>query len=224
MILTIFGSCRQDSLYSKYLVTEVKELLSYPHYSKEVLEVIKFILYGHISPADTVHTFRTPILYQQQVSNTMFTQMMQESDVFVIEIASKLAYKYNDSYVHHILYDDDKFNTGYKDKIQVLVQDDDEIEKDILEIRRLLQKPIVIVGHITTYNHGSRYELVCLLEKICAKHNIIFINPVKELIQRGYKIENLTRDEPVLAHYNHDGHSVMREIYAEFIDKAKLQC
>ena len=31
----------------------------------------------------------------------------------------------------------------------------------------VLNKPIIIVGHIVTKSHGSRYELVKLLEKIC---------------------------------------------------------
>ena len=51
---------------------------------------------------------------------------------------------------------------------------------------------------------------------------MLFINPVKELTERGYKIEDLTRVESVLAHYNDYGHSVMKNIYTEFIEKAKL--
>lgn len=33
-IITILGSCRQDSLYKKYKITSIKNHLSYPHYSK----------------------------------------------------------------------------------------------------------------------------------------------------------------------------------------------
>jgi len=42
MKLTILGSCRQDSLYSYFDVTNIKEKLTYPHYSKEIIQAIEF--------------------------------------------------------------------------------------------------------------------------------------------------------------------------------------
>ena len=42
MKITIFGSCRQDSLYSneKYEITKIQNDISFPHYTKEILELI----------------------------------------------------------------------------------------------------------------------------------------------------------------------------------------
>ena len=41
MRITVLGSCRQHSLQNKYSLTSIQEELSYPHYTKEILEVIK---------------------------------------------------------------------------------------------------------------------------------------------------------------------------------------
>ena len=53
-IITILGSCRQDSLYKKYKITSIKNNLSYPHYTKEVLQVIKYCLFDNLSPEQTM--------------------------------------------------------------------------------------------------------------------------------------------------------------------------
>ena len=68
MKITILGSCRQHSLNKKYDVTSIQESLSYPHYTKEILEVIKYCKYQHISKNDTLKVFRTPILNKQHVN------------------------------------------------------------------------------------------------------------------------------------------------------------
>ena len=48
MKITILGSCIQHSLKNKYNITDIQEKLSYPHYTKEILEVIKYCKYNHI--------------------------------------------------------------------------------------------------------------------------------------------------------------------------------
>jgi hypothetical protein len=50
MNITIFGSCRQDSLYNKYNVNRIKNDISYTHSTKEILEVIKFCKHGNMTP------------------------------------------------------------------------------------------------------------------------------------------------------------------------------
>jgi len=116
------------------------------------------------------------------------------------------------------LYDDDQFNSE-KDKIQVLLESDEEIEENILSMKNELNKPIIIVGHITTYQRGPRYELLTLLERICVKHDILFINPMVEMTKRGINTDEVFKDENVISHYTEKGHSAIKDIYTEFLQR-----
>jgi hypothetical protein len=74
---------------------------------------------------------------------------------------------------------------------------------------------IIIVSHLVTHNYGDRYELSTLLEKICIKHNLGFINPVRELTKNGYDIHQLVENEKKIYHYSNEGHTVIKTIYEE---------
>jgi Methyltransferase FkbM domain len=225
MLITIFGSCRQESVYklNNATVTGIRDNVSYTHYTKEILELIKFCKYGHISPEDTVTTFRTPILYNRKLYfNEILKNNFYNTNVFVLEISGRKSYEYNRKYVHHILYDNEKYNKNYKDKINVTFQSDEEIENDIVKIKKELNRPIVIVGHVSARNDGGRFDLLCILEKICLNHNILFINPAKEFLKLGQKVELLM--EPDLTHYNEMGHNVIQEVYNRYIHLASLAC
>lgn len=215
MKITLLGSCRQDSLYEDYTLTDVHFDLSYPHYTKEILEIINFYKYNNIKSEDTVYIFRTPILYNQPYILTEEKQLnFENSDIFILEIASRYCYKFKDRYVHHILHDH-----KHLDGIIITKQSDDEIENDIIEIKKLLNKKIIIIGHIVTYNHGSRFELSQLLENICEKHKILYINPIKEIKLLGYNIDELVVKEDIIAHYNNKGHKIIKNIYNKYINK-----
>lgn len=221
MNITILGSCRQDSIYNlkEYNITSIKEILSYPHYTKEILQVIDFCKNGNISPDETIECFRTPILTKKPIYFEQIKDEYKKTQLFIVEIASKLKYKYNNKYVHHILYDDDKFNISYKQKIEIEIQNAEEIIQDILQLKEELKEQLIIVGHIVTYNKGSRHDLLKLIEQVCIKNNIIFINPVKEIEKEGYNINDLIIAEQVIAHYNKAGHDVIQKIYSKFITK-----
>jgi len=221
MIVTILGSCRQDSLYKieNITVTGIRDNVSYPHYSNEILEVIRYCKYGNMSPDETMRVFRSPVITNSQlILNSRIKDDFDSTDVFVIEIASRKAYKMNNRFVHHILYDDDQFNSE-KDKIQVLLESDEEIKENILSMKNELNKPIIIVGHITTYQRGPRYELLTLLERICVKHDILFINPMVEMTKRGINTDEVFKDENVISHYTEKGHSAIKDIYTEFLQR-----
>jgi len=222
MKITIFGSCRQDSLYNdeKYEITKIKDDISYTHYTKEILEVIKFIKYNTVTPEETLITFRSPMLDNTPIYANNYKNDILTTDVFIIEIASKICYEYNNKYVHHILYDCDEYgNDEIKKNIIKRVQDDSEIENDILKIKEELNTDnIIIVGHIVTYENGERNNLLNLLEQICKKHKIAFINPKKEIIEKGYDIKYLLHNETILAHYNDIGHSIIHSIYDKYIN------
>lgn len=218
--ITILGSCRQDSLYKKYDITSIKNGLSYPHYSKEVIQVIKYCLYDNLKPDETI-IFRTPILRNSPYKTNIFLHELEKSDVIIIEIASKKYYKYNDLYVHHILYDDKKYNSNYKAKIETGVLKDDEILQDLHEITQLLNnKKLIFVGHLVTKEFGDRYDLLCLIKSYCKENNLLFIDPIFELKLTNNNIHELIDNtDKCFAHYNNKGHSEILKIYEKYINQ-----
>ena len=219
MKITVLGSCRQYSLKDDYVVTNIQEGISYPHYSKEILQVINFCKFGNLTEQETLYTFRTAILHKNPI---YFTEELKNefnsSDLFIIEIASKLKYQYNDTYVHHISVEDE-YNVSIKNDIVVSKQTKEEIEEDIIKIREVLNKPIIIVSHLVTRDYGERYLLKLWLEEICLKYNILFIDPVKEIKQKNVNLDDMFIPENILAHYTDYGHTIIKEIYKENITK-----
>jgi hypothetical protein len=57
------------------------------------------------------------------------------------------------------------------------------------------------------------------LETICNKHNVLFLNPVKEFTARGYDVNECVVKENLLSHYNDKGHSIMKEIYKDYLQR-----
>jgi ACT domain-containing protein len=214
--VTIFGTCRLDSLSSYN--TRIKFEISYTYDTKEILEVIKFIKYNHLSPEQTITTFRTPMIDKKPIYSKDFDEIFEKTDIFIIEICGKNTYKYNNVYVHSAL---SQFsNEIISNNIEINNQTDEEIENDITEImNELNNNKIIFVGHIVTEYKGERYELSKLLENICAKKNLLFIDPVTEITKKGYNINDLIVHEPKIYHYNDHGHRVMKEIYEEYVDK-----
>lgn len=218
--VTIFGTCRLDSL-SNYN-TRIKFEISYTYDTKEILEVIRFIKYNHLSAEQTITTFRTPMIEKKPVYAKDFEGIFENTDIFLIEICGKNSYKYNNVYVHSALAQFS--NETIANSIVISKQTDEEIENDIVEIiKELNNKNIIIIGHIVTEYKGERYELSKLLERICMKYNLLFIDPVTELTKRGYTILDLVAHERKIYHYNDAGHSAMKEIYEEYINRVKKE-
>jgi hypothetical protein len=221
MKITILGSCRQHSLNNKYHTTNIQEDLSFPHYSKEILEVIKYCKYNHISPDETINIFRTPILNKKAPDFAKLNDEFKSTDLFVLEVASKTKYRYNAYFVHHIA-TEDRYNVPIKNDIKIETQTKEEIEDDILQIKNELNRPFIVVSHLVTRDKGERYNLACWLEEICLKHNIPFINPVKEFNKKNMDVNNLFINEEILAHYNDTGHLEILKIYSECIEKMNI--
>lgn len=217
--ITVLGSCRQYSIARCFNVTSVQEGISYPHYTKEVIEVIHFCKGTRIyTPDETKHIFRTAIINKQPIYQSSYLkEEFESSELYVIEIASKLAYEYNGKYVHHIA-SEPEWNVPIYDKVTIRKQSREEIEKDILYIKELLgNKPMIIVCHFVTYNRGERYELSKWLEEICNVHNIPFINPFEEL--KHIETDKLFKKEKVLAHYTPYGEDCIKEVYRRKINE-----
>ena len=225
MKLTILGSCRQDSLYHMYPVTSIRDSLTYPHYTKEVIQALEFC--KGISPIPyplTQSLFRSGILSKRPLDAAQFYDDFFTTDVFVIEIASRITYLYKGFYAHHIVTEPEY---GFPDPENVVTGEltDEEIEADLLRIKELVYpKKCMVVSHIYTRQSGKRYELVKLLERLCDKHSIPFFDPIQKLGPVAAPAPGpgpdpaLFKDEPLLSHYTEYGHSQIAPFYKKFIE------
>ena len=213
-MITVFGTCRLDSLNN--CNNRIKNEISYTYDTKEILEVVKFIKYNHISPEETITTFRTPMLSKKPIYSSDFYGIIDTTDVFIIEICGKKTYKYNKFFVHSAL--GNCSNDLISQQIIISEQTNEEIENDIREIiYELNTNKIIIVGHIVTDDKSERYKLSRMLEYICFKYNILFINPAVEICKKGYNINDLVHHDKKIIHYNETGHKIMKEIYENYI-------
>lgn len=220
MQITILGSCRQQPLSKYYTVTNIQEGLTYPHYSKEVIQAIRFCNGSLAVPKElTKSIFRSGLLHNTLLDPVQFAESFATTDVFVIEIASRLCYEYEGYYAHHIAFDDDRYRIRDHTKIHKRELTDAEIEHDILEIKHLLAgKKLLIVPHIYTRSTGKRYELVKLIQAICEKHGIPFLDVSYELGKIHPDTRSIYLPEKVLAHYTKYGESIVADIYRAKID------
>jgi len=216
--ITIFGSGRQKALYRLSVVTSLQEQVSYPHSTKEILQMIQYCKQGGISPEETIITFRTPILTKQPL---FWTRTMKEelasSDLVVVEVSSRRAYRYEDRYVHHILYDDPRYRLeDQNNKIVVEILDDATMERDLIAIRDELeshQRLVVIV----TEDHGSREELVQELERICERHDILCIHPAEEMEKMGHSFIDYVVPGEESTNFTEAGHDIMETIFKDLL-------
>jgi len=222
--ITILGSCRQTSIESLLPTSQILCEMNFPHYSKEILQQIKYLKYKDIPTEYTRHCFRTNIIYNIVLNDDTYAALKQQFEnttFFLIEIASRIAYKWNGVYLHHIA-EEDKYH--FDDRANIVKEDltDEEIEQDIIQIKNeLYPKPFIIISHFATYKTGKRYELICLIERICHKMNIPFINQMDVVAQHPdiQMIEN----EPILAHYTLNGHHIIGDIMLNKINEVKRQ-
>ena len=209
--VTIFGTCRFGKVQYN---TNLNEMISYTHTTKEVLQLISFLKEEiTIPPPYNTLCFRTAI--DKSIGINMDNHHKCKFDntkVFFIELCSRKKYIHNNYILHHICVDKRMtiFNNNTPrhilDSYTIETQSDEEIENDILEIQKLLYpRKVVIVSHYNSKLNGtyidSRNSLVCLLDKICEKHGISFINPREALGQ--YTQEQVMSDN--LGHYTEFG-------------------
>lgn len=215
MNITIFGSCRQKSIEKYFNTNSIQNELTYPHYTKEIIQAIEYCKgISSINIHHTKHCFRTGILQNREIHFNKLYKEFEKTDLFVVEIASRISYEWNELYVHHILTEK---QYGFYDKENIKQRDlsDQEIENDICKIKELLQpKKLLIVSHIYTCEYGKRYELVKLLEKICIKYDISFLSPSDYVNQE----KNIYKEEPILAHFTDYGTDIMSRVYKTRID------
>ena len=198
-VVTIFGSCRQDSIKNHFPVTRIRDGLTYPHYTKEIIQAIRYCM-GRIPAEDGIKdTFRNSLLGENLISEKKMYFDFKHTDLFVIEVASRLEYSDGRYYYHHIAFDNrtNINNTKNKSEVGDILQRQstlEEVESDIAEIIELLNKRVLFVSHISTESNSTRAELTRMLEATCLKLGVNFLN-VSELLM-NYSIEEIC--EPCL--------------------------
>lgn len=218
-LITILGSCRQKPVAEHVRVTNILDELNYPHYTKEVLQQIRYLKYNDIAQEKTRFCFRTGLLTRLPICSEKRMELASQFEattLFLVEIASRLTYRWSNVYVHHVAHGDREI----LDSIVMEEQSDEEIEADIVKIRNeLYPRPMVIVTHFATYAHGKRYELIQLLERISKRYSIVFLNQSNIVQQHGSQI---LVQEPVLAHYTDIGNKIVGSYLMSKIEEAAV--
>jgi hypothetical protein len=217
--VTIFGSCRQDSIYKDFKVNTIRDEITYPHYTKEIIQAAEFCMGKIKIPEElTQLCFRSGILEKKTIDSAKFQKAFNETDVFVCEIASRRAYVYEGHYVHHILSEEKYGFENWKNVTQFDLSDE-EIEADIIYLKNLLApKKILVVSHIYTRRAGRRYELIRILEQICRSHGVAFFDPMTNLGSNSPNSMLMPEEQDVgSAHYTKKGHAAIRKHYKKAI-------
>jgi hypothetical protein len=187
MSITLFGTCRLNNISNH---NNLNNLITYTHSTKEVIQCIRFLKGEIIIPMPyNKLCFRTGITENKYIySNNEYNKLLDDTNICIIEICSNKKYIHNNFYLHHLCVDKrhsrHNINTPREilDNYIVETQSDEEIENDILEIQRMLYpKKIIVVSHYNSKLNGeyinSRNKLINLLDVICKKNDITFINP-----------------------------------------------
>ena len=214
VLVSIFGSCRQDSIKKHFKVSRIRDGLTYPHYTKEIIQAIKYVKSrGEISPKNFL-VFRNIQMDKKVDPIRSLWKQFNKTDLFIVEISSRISYESDGDFYHHALIEN-------RDRIQAQIselglikriQSDDEILEDMLEIKKLLApKPVIFVTHFCTFDTGERVNLRDLVVAGASKINSRVFDP-SELL-KNYPITKLTIKEEVINHFSEFAHEVLAGRY-----------
>lgn len=225
-MFSLFGSCRIHKVgNNNYLNTE----LTFTHNTKEVIQFIEF-LKGEKempSPYDRL-CFRTPLDLWKSTGVELSEDQknrFKETKIFILELCSRKKYIHNGYYLHHLAIDT-RTESHYltpdyiKQETEIIKQSDEEIEQDIEEIQRIIYpNKLIIVSHYNAKLNGNyipdRANLINLLDDICKRKNIPFINPTEVL-------KDLTQEDtikPDLTHYTEIAEKTINKYIYDFAMK-----
>ena len=215
IVVTVFGSCRQDSISKHFKTTPIRDGLTYPHYSKEIIQAINYVKSNGIISPKHPGVFRNIQIGLPVKSPRTLNKWFNKTDVFVVEIASRISYEFDGDYFHHVAYDEPLGPNGPRVpgvRIVSRVQSDDEIRKDMATIKSLLEpKPVIFVTHFCTYTEGSRSRLRDLIIEQAQALKSTSFDPSQMLL--NYPLNELVEEEPVISHFSSFGHELLAGRY-----------
>jgi hypothetical protein len=214
MLVSIFGSCRQDSIAKHFKVSRVRDGLTYPHYTKEIIQAIKFVKSkGVISPKN-YSVFRNIQMGNKIDPIEKLWKQFNKTDLFVVEISSRISYEFNEDYYHHVIIDNTERLEIQNDNLNIVkrIQSDDEIREDMRLIKDLLApKPVIFVTHFCSFDTGDRVNLRNLIVSEASKIKARVFDPSDLLT--NYPIAKLTIKEDVINHFSEFAHEVLAGRY-----------
>lgn len=233
MSITLFGTCRLNNISNH---NNLNNLINYTHSTKEVIQLIRF-LKGELviqRPYNKV-CFRTAICDNKFIDYCdTYNKLFVDSNIVIIEICSIKKYMHNGFYMHHLPFDKlwhkyDNYSHKYftentpKDILDNYIiekQSNEEVENDILEIKNMLHpKKMIIVSHYNSKQNDkyidSRNHLINLLDTICKKYDIPFINPT--ILLSDYPQNKVIQSD--LGHYTEFGLRTFSKYMNVFINK-----
>lgn len=209
LTVTVFGSCRQDSISRNFQMTPIRDGLTYPHYTKEIIQAIVYCKSGGLKGPNDHRVFRNHLLNIKASSAKTLKKAFDSTNVFVVEIASRLEYRKNGDYYHHIAVDQ-------IDEIEVRQQPLNELREDMQTIVNLLHpKTVIFSTHYATKESGKRYELIQEIIKNCKELGLSYVNPSD--MNEVWNHELIHEEEDIISHFSEFGHQIMADRYREAI-------
>ncbi len=209
-MFTLLGSCRINGIATN---NNLNNVVSYTHNTKEAIQLWKYLKGELVIPAPYNRLcFRIGNDENRAVQyNPAWQILTEQSRAVIVEICSRKKYEHNGFHLHHLCVDKrtpehTKFTAqSILDEHTVSRQTDQEILDDILELRRLVQRPLIVVTHYDAKVNGisipERLILINLLEFIGRTFGIQVLNPSK-LLSKHPQGEVLNHD---LCHYTEIG-------------------
>lgn len=218
-LITVFGSCRQDSISQRFRTTRIRDDVNYCHYTKEVLQLIGDLRKGEPTCNSALYRVclegHTPKEWSEHVKE------FDDTDVFVVEIASSYAYEVNGFYSHHTAYDREETRSCFPG-ISRRRQTDDEIRDDMERIRdELAPRPVIFVSHVCTYNSGTRARLRELVRDTALGLDCLFFDPSS--LFESHPASDLLIEQDTANHFTPKGHSILARHYSDLIFEALKQ-
>ena len=222
-LVTILGCCRQDSIASIFVESQIRNDLTYTHSTKEVLQTINYL--NDLAFQDfSRYSFRTAQIAGRFAKRKRLMRQWRLTDVVVVEISSLKYYLKNGIEYHHEVYDNPEGLSP--DCIRYINEDPGElIEKfmsqaELLEdlseiVKKLGSKKIVFATNFITRTKGTRYTIHSALKNFCRERDFQYIDTHE--IFNHWKIQEILIEEPILAHLSKLGHEIMANRYQQAI-------
>lgn len=221
-VVTIFGSCRQDSLYEKFAVTRIREELTYTHYLEETIQAVKYCTETGRKDRLAYGAFRVDLLGKKRPSKRVLNREFRRTDIFVVEIASLLEYTNGQHFFHHEAYDSVKKNSDFlntnkiEKNIKVNKSDLDQTFEKLDELFKLIpREKTVLVSHIATKKGTDRSKLNEMVKSYAEKHEIEYFDPSD--ILEIWPLEIVCEIEPVISHFTKIGHEIVGDRLSQSI-------